>query len=110
VSKLFEGRVNNFVIEFLCHTRQVGNHDNGRVKSRFDEKFVDAMNMIVMLLPGTPVTYYGEELGLADGPQADEAKKDPMGRDIARGPMPWDKGFNAGLLPRVWFLPLIMIP
>ena len=89
-------RMSSFISFFSLY--KVGNHDNGRVKSRFDEKFVDAMNMIVMLLPGTPVTYYGEELGLADGPQAsDEGKRDPMGRDIARGPMPWDKGFNAGL-------------
>ncbi|CAG0912742.1 unnamed protein product [Notodromas monacha] len=75
----------------------VGNHDNGRIRSRFDEKIVDAMNMIVILLPGTPVTYYGEELGLADGPEADDAQaRDPMGRDVARGPMPWDDTKNAG--------------
>jgi glycosidase len=31
---------------------------------------VDAMNMIYMLLPGTPITYYGEEIGMVDAVMA----------------------------------------
>ncbi|MDK2413382.1 alpha-amylase family glycosyl hydrolase, partial [Aphanizomenon sp. 202] len=30
----------------------LGNHDNGRVGSRFGEDLVDALNMLVLLLPG----------------------------------------------------------
>lgn len=38
-----------------------------RVSNRFGEDLVDAMNIIYMLLPGTPITYYGEEIGMKDG-------------------------------------------
>jgi len=35
----------------------MGNHDNPRVASRFGEKSVDAMNMLLMTLPGIAITY-----------------------------------------------------
>ncbi|CAG0925520.1 unnamed protein product, partial [Notodromas monacha] len=40
----------------------IGNHDNHRVASRFGSEVIDAINMLVQLLPGTAVTYYGEEI------------------------------------------------
>lgn len=42
---------------------QLGNHDNGRVASRLGVDLSDALNMVSLLLPGTAITYYGEELG-----------------------------------------------
>ena len=45
----------------------LGNHDKPRIATRFGADLVDAMNMIYMLLPGTPITYYGEEIGMTDG-------------------------------------------
>eukprot|EP00096_Caligus_rogercresseyi_P009388 TRINITY_DN3180_c0_g1_i1.p1 TRINITY_DN3180_c0_g1~~TRINITY_DN3180_c0_g1_i1.p1 ORF type:complete len:642 (+),score=181.57 TRINITY_DN3180_c0_g1_i1:259-2184(+) len=69
----------------------LGNHDNPRVRSRFGPELVDGMNMLVMLLPGTPITYYGEELGMED---LSEAQGDP--RDPERSPMIWNDGPNAG--------------
>ncbi len=50
------------------------------------------MNMIVILLPGTPITYYGEEIGMTEGI--------PVGEDSREGcrtPMQWTDGPNAGL-------------
>ncbi|MPC58952.1 Maltase A3 [Portunus trituberculatus] len=44
----------------------LGNHDNGRVASRLGKDMVDALNMVVLLLPGTPLTYNGEEIGTYD--------------------------------------------
>merc|ERR1712110_150106 len=44
-----------------------GNHDSSRVASRYGEDKVDFMNMLLLLLPGTPFTYYGEEIGMVDG-------------------------------------------
>lgn len=35
-----------------------GNHDRPRVASRFCPEFVDAMNMLVLTLPGVAITYY----------------------------------------------------
>ena len=48
-------------------TFQTGNHDNGRISDRIGPKFVDAMNMLLLTLPGTPTTYYGEEIGMVNG-------------------------------------------
>ncbi|XP_042871777.1 maltase A2-like [Penaeus japonicus] len=42
----------------------IGNHDNSRVASRLGSDLVDAFNMMTLLLPGTPVVYYGEEIGM----------------------------------------------
>jgi len=44
-----------------------GNHDSSRVASRYGEDKVDFMNMLLLMLPGTPFTYYGEEIGMVDG-------------------------------------------
>uniref|UniRef100_A0A0P4VX34 Glycosyl hydrolase family 13 catalytic domain-containing protein n=1 Tax=Scylla olivacea TaxID=85551 RepID=A0A0P4VX34_SCYOL len=41
----------------------LGNHNNNRVSSRLGTDLIDALNMMALLLPGTPVTYYGEEIG-----------------------------------------------
>jgi glycosidase len=71
---------------------QLGNHDNGRVASRFGPELVDAMNMVYMLLPGTPITYYGEELGMVDGVLESPNDK----RDPERTPMQWSEEAHAG--------------
>ena len=42
---------------------QLGNHDNGRIGTRLGKDITDALNMVSLLLPGTAVTYYGEEIG-----------------------------------------------
>lgn len=43
---------------------QIGGPDNARLTSRFGEEYVNIMNMLVFTLPGTPITYYGEEIGM----------------------------------------------
>lgn len=43
---------------------QTGGPDNVRLTSRLGEKYVNVMNMLVFTLPGTPITYYGEEIGM----------------------------------------------
>lgn len=86
----------------------LGNHDNGRVGSRFGEDLVDALNMLVLLLPGTPVTYYGEEIGMLNTFISWEDTQDPQAcnhghegyesysRDPERTPMQWDNTTLAG--------------
>lgn len=86
----------------------MGNHDQRRLASRFGQDLVDGMIMVQMLLPGTPVTYYGEEIGMKDQFISYEDTLDPQGcnmgpdryeqfsRDPARTPMQWDDSFNAG--------------
>lgn len=35
----------------------MGNHDNSRVGSRYGTELIDALNMLVLTLPGIAVTY-----------------------------------------------------
>jgi alpha-glucosidase len=49
--------------------------------------------MLLLTLRGTPTLYYGDEIGMTDGP---DAGHDPAGRDGERTPMQWtaDGGFT----------------
>ncbi|XP_032595167.1 maltase 2 isoform X2 [Drosophila grimshawi] len=87
----------------------IGNHDNPRVASRFGSASVDAMNMLLMTLPGVAVTYNGEELGMEDyrdiswketvdppARNAGELKFKMVSRDPVRTPFQWSNATNAG--------------
>tara|TARA_E500000331_G_scaffold300454_1_gene301383 strand:+ start:458 stop:2074 length:1617 start_codon:yes stop_codon:yes gene_type:complete len=73
------------------------NNDIGRSRTL-------ALNVLFSFLPGVPVIYQGEELGLIDGDVPEEHKLDPValndnqfgGRDGCRTPMPWSSGKNNG--------------
>jgi alpha-glucosidase len=70
---------------------------------------VDVMNMLALLLPGTAITYYGEEIGMEDTFISWEQTVDPAGinagrhrylnrsRDPERTPFQWDDTPNAGM-------------
>ena len=46
---------------------QVGNYDEHRMASRIGSlELVDGLNMLHLLLPGSAVVYYGDELGMLD--------------------------------------------
>ncbi|GLH04144.1 Maltase 2 [Gryllus bimaculatus] len=91
----------------------LGNHDQHRVASRVGKELTDAMNMLLTLLPGTAITYNGEEIGMLDnreltvadcqdkmacpqGPNSDEAYFQKESRDFQRTPFHWDSTENAG--------------
>ena len=66
------------------------NHDQRRVASelRNDPDKLRTAAAVLLTLPGTPFLYYGEEVGLQNGPEtADEDK---------RTPMPWDSSQGGG--------------
>ncbi|XP_053952092.1 maltase A2-like [Anastrepha ludens] len=73
----------------------VGNHDNSRPATRIGATRTDLMTMIVHALPGTSVTYYGDEIGMTDG-DIDCTKRVCDFRDPERTPMQWDTSKNAG--------------
>jgi trehalose synthase len=64
---------------------------------------IELMNGLLMSLPGTPVIYYGDEIGMGDNVYLGD-------RNSVRTPMQWNSGFNAGFSTadpeRLW-LPLI---
>ncbi|XP_032803938.2 amino acid transporter heavy chain SLC3A1 [Petromyzon marinus] len=79
----------------------VGNQDIGRIASRLEPKYARAFTMLLLTLPGTPVTYYGEEIGMTNVVVNDV--QDPYGkkyparnRDPQRSPMHWDNSTGAG--------------
>ncbi|XP_046368722.2 alpha-glucosidase-like isoform X1 [Haliotis rufescens] len=103
---LSQGQWPNFV---------VGNHDNPRVASKMGKDFVNAVNMLLLTLPGTPTTYYGEELGMSDVHVSFDQGQDlqakgqgeeyfrKYSRDPSRTPMQWNGekhgGFTSGRVP-----------
>jgi glycosidase len=68
------------------------NHDHTRVATQLgnDEGKLRSAAAILLTLPGTPFIYYGEEVGLQNGPTTQDESK--------RTPMPWSAagGFTAG--------------
>ena len=43
-----------------------GHEGYPRASTRFGDKLLDAMNMIIMMLQGSTVTYFGDEIGMSD--------------------------------------------
>jgi maltose alpha-D-glucosyltransferase/alpha-amylase len=68
-----------------------------------DRRRIELMNGLLMSLPGSPIMYYGDEIGMGDNVYLGD-------RNSVRTPMPWNGGFNAGFSSadpeRLW-LPLI---
>jgi alpha-glucosidase len=93
----------------------LGNHDQPRLASRIrSQENARLAAMLLLTLRGTPTLYYGEELGMENGVIPSERIVDPQGknlgaertRDIARTPMQWDAGPNAGFTSGEPWLPI----
>ncbi|XP_051506922.1 neutral and basic amino acid transport protein rBAT-like isoform X2 [Myxocyprinus asiaticus] len=92
MSNMPEGKWPNWV---------VGNHDKPRIGSSAGKEYIRAINMLLLTLPGTPTTYYGEEIGMTNVNVS--VIKDPFGkfnpnnsRDPQRTPMQWSDKLYAG--------------
>jgi alpha-glucosidase len=81
------------------------NHDIGRLASRWgggDEARIRCALFLLVLLRGTPVLYYGDEIGLCDVPVPAARRRDPgnredgSGRDDGRTPMIWTSAPGRG--------------
>ena len=99
----------------------IGNHDMPRSYDRYgDGKHNDQIAKLIaglyLTLRGTPVMYYGEELGMENNdPVRKEDVKDPIGiagwpkekgRDGERTPMQWNDSPNAGFSQATPWLPV----
>lgn len=80
------------------------NHDHPRLAARVDAPEMLRLAAVVLLsIRGTPIVYYGQELGLNSPPVPPAAAHDPVGqdgvrfgRDASRRPMPWTQAPGAG--------------
>lgn len=68
-----------------------------------DRKNIELMNILLFSMPGTPIVYYGDEIGMGDNYYLGD-------RDGVRTPMQWSADRNAGFSsaePQRLFLPVI---
>jgi maltose alpha-D-glucosyltransferase / alpha-amylase len=68
-----------------------------------DRRRVELMNSMLMSLPGSPVVYYGDEIGMGDNVHLGD-------RNGVRTPMQWSGGWNAGFStaePEQLYFPVI---
>jgi alpha-glucosidase len=99
----------------------LSNHDIRRVYDRYgdgqhNDQIAKLMASLYLTLRGTPVMYYGEEIGMENNdPKRPEDVKDSMGkagwpkekgRDGERTPMQWNAKANAGFSAVAPWLPV----
>jgi alpha-glucosidase len=99
----------------------ISNHDIVRSYTRYgdgqnNDQIAKLMAGMYLTLRGTPILYYGEELGMENhDPVRKEDVKDPLGqqgwpeqkgRDGERTPMQWTSGANAGFTQGTPWLPV----
>jgi alpha-glucosidase len=99
----------------------IGNHDMPRSYVRYgdgehNDQIAKLMAGMYLTLRGTPILYYGEELGMENGdPTRKEDVKDPIGiagwpeekgRDGERTPMQWRDAPHAGFSQSAPWLPV----
>jgi alpha-glucosidase len=99
----------------------ISNHDIVRSYNRYgdgthNDDIAKLMAGLYLTLRGTPIMYYGEELGMENNdPKRPEDVKDPKGklgwpadkgRDGERTPMQWDDSVNAGFSTHDPWLPV----
>jgi len=71
-----------------------------------DRRRIELMNGMLMSLPGTPIIYYGDEIGMGDNISLGD-------RNGVRTPMQWNGGWNSGFSiakPEQLYAPLIQDP
>src|SRR5262245_15797336 len=71
-----------------------------------DRRRIELMNTLLLSLPGTPVVYYGDEIGMGDNFYLGD-------RNGVRTPMQWNGDRNAGFSranPQKLYLPVIIDP
>jgi alpha-glucosidase len=99
----------------------LSNHDRARAYDRYgdgehNDQIAKLMAALYLTLRGTPIMYYGEEIGMKTTPPTrKEDVKDPIGRtgwpeekgrDGERTPMQWDSSDNAGFSKGTPWLPV----
>lgn len=84
----------------------LANHDDQRIMSRYGKDQARNAAMLLLTLRGTPVLYYGDEIGMEDvdipaGLCLDPAglRQSEQGRDPYRTPMQWSNEVWAGFSP-----------
>jgi alpha-glucosidase len=93
----------------------IGSHDKKRVASVIGPEQARVAAILLLTLPGTPIFYAGDELGMSGGSPNAEQVLDPferqvpgygLNRDLERTPMQWDPSAHAGFTTGTPWLPV----
>lgn len=93
----------------------IGGHDKRRIASKVGQPQARIVAMLLMTLPGTPILFAGDEIGMEQVDIPAAAVRDPfeklvpgygMGRDPERVPMRWDGSRHAGFTTGEPWLPM----
>ncbi|MGH9404186.1 MAG: maltose alpha-D-glucosyltransferase [Terriglobia bacterium] len=71
-----------------------------------DRRRIELLNGMLLSLPGSPIVYYGDEIGMGDNIYLGD-------RNGVRTPMQWNGGWNAGFStadPELLYMPLVSNP
>ena len=68
----------------------LSNNNNSRLDTRLATKLAESLAMVQMTLPGTPIIYYGEEVGLQDTTNATYENATNLFYEPACGWMDWE--------------------
>ncbi|XP_028409885.1 neutral and basic amino acid transport protein rBAT-like [Dendronephthya gigantea] len=73
---------------------------HGRVGSNIDSKLAKSLEALLVLLPGTPIVFYGDEIGMQNVNNGKNLKVDEN-----KAPMQWEDTKNAGFTSNnsTWF-------
>ncbi|HEX2116925.1 MAG TPA: alpha-amylase family glycosyl hydrolase [Alphaproteobacteria bacterium] len=93
----------------------LGSHDKPRIVDKIGDPQARVAAMLLFTLPGTPIFYAGDELGMPNAKIPAGRVRDPfehlvpgygLNRDPERAPMRWDAGAKAGFTSGEPWLPL----
>jgi alpha-glucosidase len=93
----------------------LGSHDKPRIATHLGPAQARVGAVLAFTLPGTPVFFAGDEIGMPNVPVADDQVRDPfeklvpgfgLNRDPERAPMRWEPGLNAGFTSGDPWLPV----
>jgi alpha-glucosidase len=93
----------------------IGSHDKKRIAATVGPEQARIAAMLFLTLPGTPIFFAGDELGMAGGKTDWKHALDPferlvpgfgLNRDPERTPMQWNAGRNAGFTCGKPWLPI----
>jgi alpha-glucosidase len=90
----------------------LGGHDCARLAARTQGEQTRIAAMLLSTLRGTPIFYYGDEIGMRGVPIPAPYARDPQGRRIGRNrdpertPMQWSREANAGFTSGTPWLPI----
>ncbi len=86
-------------------TLVLGSHDEPRLATRWGEAQARVAAIMLLTLRGTPIIYYGDEIGMLDAEDLEGDSLDPwptlaglphLSRDVSRTPMQWDASPGSG--------------